>query len=83
MNRDELKGRWRELRGQARKRWGELTDTDSDKIGGEFDELVGRIQQVYGVKRAEAERQVDEWLQSIKPERPEDSSSDAARGPQG
>ena len=59
MNRDILQGKWRELRGQIKAKWGQLTDDELDEIGGNYDALVGRIQQKYGYARDEVERDLD------------------------
>jgi uncharacterized protein YjbJ (UPF0337 family) len=61
MNWDQIKGSWKNLRGQAKERWGELTDDDLQRAEGNRDQLVGTIQKKYGVAREEAERQVDDW----------------------
>ena len=61
MNWDQIEGKWKELKGRARSSWGELTDDELDQVAGRKDELVGRIQQRYGVEREEAERQVNDW----------------------
>jgi uncharacterized protein YjbJ (UPF0337 family) len=65
MNWDQIKGRWTEYRGSARKEWGKLTDDDVEQAGGRRDELAGKLQQRYGVAREEAERQVDAWLAKL------------------
>jgi uncharacterized protein YjbJ (UPF0337 family) len=62
MNTDVLKGKWKQLRGEAKKWWGELTDDDLDKIAGDRDKLVGMIQERYGYAKEEAEREVDRRL---------------------
>jgi uncharacterized protein YjbJ (UPF0337 family) len=59
MNRDILEGKWRELRGQIKAKWGQITDDELDEIGGNYDVLVGRIQQKYGHTREEVERDLD------------------------
>jgi uncharacterized protein YjbJ (UPF0337 family) len=59
MNRDILEGKWRELRGQIKAKWGQITDDELDEIGGNYDALVGRIQQKYGYAREEVERDLD------------------------
>ncbi len=64
MNTDVLKGKWTELKGNVRKQWGKLTDDDVDKIQGDSEILMGRIQERYGRTRDEAQREVDRWLQS-------------------
>jgi uncharacterized protein YjbJ (UPF0337 family) len=61
MNADQLKGKWKELKGQVRERWGKLTDDDIDVIAGQQEQLIGRIQNRYGIAKDEARRQVDEW----------------------
>jgi uncharacterized protein YjbJ (UPF0337 family) len=62
MNKEQLKGQWKQLKGRAKERWGELTDDDLDQIRGRRQELVGRIQERYGRKQEAAEKEVDQWL---------------------
>ena len=57
-----LEGKWKQLRGSVRQRWGELTDDDLDQIAGNRDRLAGRLQEKYGYTQMEAERQIDEFL---------------------
>jgi uncharacterized protein YjbJ (UPF0337 family) len=61
MNADQIKGKWKQLKGAVKTKWGELTDDDIDVINGQSDELIGKIQERYGIARDEAQRQVDEW----------------------
>lgn len=65
MNRQEMKGKWKELKGRVRKRWGKLTDDDLDQIQGDHDRLVGRLQRTYGKARSEVEKEVDEFFDRI------------------
>jgi uncharacterized protein YjbJ (UPF0337 family) len=62
MNEDILKGQWTQLKGKVREQWGKLTDDDLDRIEGKSEQLVGRLQERYGWARADAEREVDDWL---------------------
>ena len=39
MNRDQLEGKWKQLKGSAKIKWGELTDDDLDKVEGNADWL--------------------------------------------
>ncbi len=64
MNTDVLRGKWNQLKGNVRKQWGELTDDDVDKVQGDAEVLMGRIQERYGRSREEAKREVDRWLQN-------------------
>ena len=43
----------------------ELTDDDLLQIQGERQQLVGRIQQTYGISLDEADAQVREWETSV------------------
>jgi len=62
MNTDVLKGKWKQMRGDVKKWWGNLTDDDFDKIAGERDKLVGRIQERYGYAKDQAEAEVERRL---------------------
>ena len=64
MNWDHIDGSWINFRGQVKEQWGRLTDDDLDKIAGRRDQLIGRIQQHYGMARDEAEDAVHEWLRT-------------------
>ena len=65
MNLDRLRGSWGQLRGRARLRWAKLTRSDVDYVAGRRDVLIGKIQERYGKKREEAERDVEEWLARV------------------
>jgi uncharacterized protein YjbJ (UPF0337 family) len=64
MNWDQIEGKWKEYKGKVKQQWGNLTDDDLDRIEGRRDEVAGLIQQRYGKTKAEAERAVDDWLES-------------------
>lgn len=59
MNWDRIEGNWKQIKGKAKVQWGKLTDDDFDVIAGKRDQLVGKIQESYGVSKDEAEKQVD------------------------
>jgi len=62
MNWDEVKGRWKQLKGQVREQWGDLTDDELESIAGRRDQLAGRIQARYGIAKEKVEQQIDEWI---------------------
>lgn len=62
MNRDTLKGQWKQVQGDVKKRWGKLTDDELTTIEGDFDKLSGRIQERYGYEREQAEREINDFL---------------------
>ena len=65
MNSDQMEGKWRELAGSARAHWSKLTDDDWQTITGKREQLIGRIQERYGVAKEEAARQVDRWADAL------------------
>ncbi len=65
MNWDEIEGKWKRFTSSARERWEKLTNDDWETIAGNKDQLVGRIQERYGVAKAEAEEQADEWSRAL------------------
>jgi uncharacterized protein YjbJ (UPF0337 family) len=48
-------GRWDQLKGMAKQRWGQLTDDDLDVAEGNFQELIGRIKERTGETQEEIE----------------------------
>ena len=61
-NNDVLQGRWHEIKGQVRQKWGKLTDDDLTRMSGKMEELTGVLQQRYGYGKAQAELEIKEWL---------------------
>jgi len=61
MNWDRVEGNWKQFKGKVKQKWGKLTDDQLDVISGNRDELVGKIQESYGLAKDEAEKQVKAW----------------------
>ena len=59
MNWDQIRGNWNQAKGELKVKWAKLTDDDLTRIEGERDKLVGRLQELYGYSKEEAEEQVD------------------------
>ncbi len=62
---NQIEGNWKQFKGQARQQWGKLTDDDMEKVAGKRTELAGRLQERYGIKKEEADRQIDEWMGKV------------------
>jgi uncharacterized protein YjbJ (UPF0337 family) len=62
MNPEIFKGRWNELKGDIRTRWGKLTDDDVMQIQGQAEKLIGMLQQRYGYKREQAEKEINDFM---------------------
>lgn len=66
MNWDRVEGNWKQLAGNAQARWGKLTNDHMDVIKGNREILAGKIQEQYGVSKDVAERQINEWSDTLK-----------------
>lgn len=66
MNKDEFEGKWRQLRGAIKNKWGQLTDDELDQIQGNYDMLLGKIQEKYGQTREVIDREVDGLVREAK-----------------
>src|SRR6056297_1222522 len=62
MNRQELEGKWDQVKGRLQDRWGELTDDELQRVRGDATALVGVIQQKTGESRREIEAYLDGML---------------------
>jgi uncharacterized protein YjbJ (UPF0337 family) len=78
MNWDQLEGKWKQYSGKTKEKWGKLTDDDLTVIRGRRDQLIGKIQERYGIAKQEAEKQVDEFARALR----EDATQERSRGDQ-
>lgn len=62
MNSDILAGKWKQLKGRVKEQWADLTDDDIVKAEGNYDKLIGTIQERYGYARDRAQAEVDAWM---------------------
>ena len=65
MNEDVIKGKWKQLKGEVKSRWGKLTDDDLKQIEGNSDAAVGRLQERYGYAKDRAEREWNDFRASV------------------
>ena len=66
MNRNEIQGNWKQIKGRAKEKWGDLTDDDLKEVEGRTERLVGKLQERYGKSAAEASKEVDEFFDELK-----------------
>jgi uncharacterized protein YjbJ (UPF0337 family) len=60
MNSDQVKGKLKQLRGEIKRKWGQLTDDDVSETEGSMEKLVGRIQERSGDRR----EAIEQWFKS-------------------
>jgi uncharacterized protein YjbJ (UPF0337 family) len=66
MNSDQFEGKWKQIKGDVREKWGKLTDDDMHVVAGQREQLIGRVQERYGIAKEEATRQVDAFVKDWK-----------------
>ncbi len=82
MNWDQIEGKWKQYSGRFRETWGKLTDSEWTVVGGKKDQLVGRIQERYGIAREQAQKEVDDFAGTMDAESvgaPEETSGTAGK----
>lgn len=65
MNWDQIEGKWTQLKGKIRERWDKFTDDDIEVVAGSRDQFLGKLQEKYGLARAEAAQQIAEWRKNL------------------
>jgi uncharacterized protein YjbJ (UPF0337 family) len=65
MNQDQITGKWKQLKGEAKIMWGKLTDDELDQAEGQKDKLAGLIQERYGRTKEEAETEVKRFFDRV------------------
>jgi len=65
MNWDRVEGQWKQRRGKAVHHWGKLMNDELAAIAGKHEQLVGILQEKYGIAKEEAKRQVSEFKKTI------------------
>ncbi|MEZ4616515.1 MAG: CsbD family protein [Caldilineaceae bacterium] len=63
MNENILQGKWMQIKGGVRQQWGKLTHDDLDWVQGNYEQLLGLIQERYGFARDKAKAELDQFLQ--------------------
>ncbi|MDO4706054.1 CsbD family protein [Allofranklinella schreckenbergeri] len=62
MNMDIVEGKWEQLKGKAKEKWGKLTNDDWTVIEGKRDQMAGLIQERYGRAKDEVEKEIEDWF---------------------
>jgi len=66
MNWDQIEGNWKQAMAEVKQKWAKLTDDDILLIRGNRDQLIGKIQERYGIAKEAAEEQVDQFIRAYK-----------------
>ena len=66
MGDDVLKGKWKEIKGGVKEKWGKLTDDDLTQVEGNLEKLLGLLQQRYGYAKDQAEKEYNNFISRYK-----------------
>ena len=58
MDEDQIKGKWKQLKGEIKKKWAKMTDDDLLDVEGDIDKLSGKIQERTGDRKED----IRKWL---------------------
>ncbi|MEY8882075.1 CsbD family protein [Donghicola sp. XS_ASV15] len=62
MNWDVVEGKWDQFKGNAKEKWGDLTDDEVTEMEGKRDKVIGKLQEKYGWTKEKAEEEADAFL---------------------
>ncbi len=66
MIKEPLNIRWSELKSQIRQHWNKLTEDELSGLGSSVDELTSLLRKRYGYGKAQAEIEINKWLNESK-----------------
>ncbi len=61
MNSDQLEGKWKQIKGDFKQKYGKLTDDDVTYSEGKFDEMMGKLQEKTGKTKEELKSEIEKW----------------------
>ncbi|WP_046755190.1 CsbD family protein [Kordia jejudonensis] len=61
MNKDQFEGKWNQIKGDFKKKYGKITDDEYTEAEGSLDKLAGKMQEKYGKTKEEVKKEIDSW----------------------
>lgn len=65
MNWNQIEGDWKQFSGKVQEKWGKLTDDEVTESAGRREQLIGYLQQRYGYAKECAEKELDDFTQTM------------------
>ncbi|MBA3986342.1 MAG: CsbD family protein [Flavobacteriales bacterium] len=59
MNSKQLEGKWNQIKGEFKKKYGEITDNDTTYAEGKFYKMLGRLQDKVGKTQEQLKEEID------------------------
>ena len=79
MNSDQIEGKWEQIKGQVKARWGKFTNDDILYIKGKKEQLLGKLQERYGYTVDKANVELSSFMKSCNCDSSSDRSDDTDR----
>jgi uncharacterized protein YjbJ (UPF0337 family) len=64
MNQDQIEGKWKQLKGSFKAKWGKFTDDDITRMNGNREQIIGALQEKYGQTKEQAQKEFEAWYNS-------------------
>jgi len=61
MNKNQLEGKWKQIKGSFKQKYGKLFDDDTIFSEGTFDQVLGRLQEKTGKTKEELQEEIEQW----------------------
>ncbi|MBU3012404.1 CsbD family protein [Polaribacter vadi] len=61
MNTDTKQGKWKQIKGEFKDKFGQITNDESTEAEGKKDKLIGEIQEKYGKTKDEIAEEIKSW----------------------
>jgi uncharacterized protein YjbJ (UPF0337 family) len=65
MNNDIIRGKWTQIKGSLKSKWGKLTEDDLARADGNREYVIGKLQERYGWAKDQAEREMHQFEQHL------------------
>ncbi len=65
MNKDQIDGKFEQLKGKIKQTWGKLTDNDIMLYNGQREQFLGKLKDHYGLAKEDAEKQMKTLEESL------------------
>ena len=65
MNWDRIEGEWKQRRGKAVHHWGRMMNDELAAIAGKYEELVGKLQEKYGIASDRSNAQLGDFKKLV------------------
>ncbi|HEX3896442.1 MAG TPA: CsbD family protein [Rudaea sp.] len=65
MNQDIIQGKWTQLKGSLKNKFGKLTDDDLSRADGSREYLAGKLQERYGWQKDQIDREIDSFEKTL------------------